>query len=97
MRLLLALAMALAAAAAPARAQVDRESLDVLGWSKACSVAVQYYGYPAMGSAMFNVPITMQIGTISLQEPAKTASVDWLLNIEGKSVWDPEKAAATIA
>jgi hypothetical protein len=50
-----------------------------------------------MGSAMFNEPITMQIGTISLQEPAKTASVDWLLNIEGKSVWDPEKAAATIA
>ncbi|MBI5625263.1 MAG: hypothetical protein HY924_15910 [Elusimicrobia bacterium] len=76
----------------PARAQVDRETLEILGWAKACSVAVEYYGYPALGNAIFTEPISMQIGSISLVEPKREPVVKWLIHADGKSVWDADKA-----
>ncbi|MBI5882049.1 MAG: hypothetical protein HZB91_02975 [Elusimicrobia bacterium] len=81
----------------PSRAQVDRETVHVLGWSKACSVAVEYFGFPGVGAGLFNEPISMQIGSIALQDPALKASEDWIINAEGKAVWDPDKAAKAVS
>ncbi|MBI4676761.1 MAG: hypothetical protein HY748_04190 [Elusimicrobia bacterium] len=80
----------------PLAAQVDRERLSIIGWSKGCSVAVEYYGYPGLGAGIFNEPISIQIGSISLKQPAKTAVTDWVINAEGKAVWDQGKARKAV-
>ena len=44
--------------ASPARAQaVDRETLRLIGWNKACSVAVERLGYPELGQHSVVAPL----------------------------------------
>ncbi|MBI5211442.1 MAG: tetratricopeptide repeat protein [Elusimicrobia bacterium] len=81
----------------PAAAQeTDHERLSLVGWLKSCSVAVEYYGFPVLGSAIATDPIMVRIGTLSIGGPDSQMAKTWLIEEEGRKIWRPEQAAKTI-
>lgn len=84
----------LLALAAPARPQaVVRETLELLGWNKACSVAVSHLGYPAVGDAIADEPVMTRIGALTIAPGEESARPEWLCSWEGRRSWDAEEAA----
>ena len=84
---------ALFLAAGPAAGQtVERETFAVVGWNDACSVAIQQFGYAALGAYIKDEPVRSRIGTITIppgEDAARTVlTVDWT----GARSWERDEA-----
>ena len=79
MRALLAAACLLAAG--PAAGQtIARETFSVLGWNNACSVAVQHFGYAALGKTIQDEPVLTRIGAITIPPGENASRTVWAMN-----------------
>lgn len=88
------LLLVLASAAFPQA--VERETLRVLGWNKACSVAVEHLGYPFLGDAIQAEPIMTRVGTITIEPGAQKAKEHWLCAWDGRRSFLPEEEREAI-
>jgi tetratricopeptide (TPR) repeat protein len=89
----LALALLVGAAAAPARAADDadvaREEWKVLGWKLSeCSVALELFAYPKLGSGLYDEPVESHVGTLTIPSESEDALLAWDLAVEGKFTWN---------
>lgn len=79
----------LAALAVPAAAlDIDREEYLIIGWNNACSVAVERYGFPRLGEAIQDDPITSRIGTLSIVTDQPIVETRWILEADGANTYD---------
>jgi tetratricopeptide (TPR) repeat protein len=86
-------AILLLALAWPARAQkTDHETLEVLGWDKACGVAIAHYGYPKLGEAIQDLPSYANIGVASIAPGSQAQAVRWLYTAENQGEWSEKEA-----
>lgn len=74
--------------ATPARAlDAEREELSVIGWNKACSVAVAHLAYPRLGQAVVGEPIAARIGALTIPPGAEDFTTDWKTDWAGANTW----------
>lgn len=84
--------------AAPAAAQsVEREQLAVVGWSKACSVAVNHLGFPHRGEALYDEPVLARIGALTIAPGALEPEARWLVEWEGANTWKQDEARQAVS
>lgn len=75
--------------AAPAAAlNIEREEYKVIGWSDACSVAVERYAFPRLGEAIQGDPVTTRVGTLSITAQKPAAETHWALETDGANTYD---------
>lgn len=91
-----ALGILLLAASASAQG-VDREVLTVLGWNKACSVALTHYGYPAIGAAIADEPVAVRIGSLTIPPEGRRSRAKFLMAVNGPYAYQPAEMKASIA
>jgi len=92
------LAGLLALAAGPAAGQtVEHETLEVLGFNAACSVAVTHYAYPVLGEAIYGEPIRAQVGTLTIPPGEQKARESWLVDSDGELTWNADEAKKAVA
>lgn len=93
---LIGLALALASLApSPCRAQaIWKETFELIGWNKQCSVAVSHLGYPKVGEAIADEPLMTRLGTLTIPAEGREVSAHWLLELDGRGSWNPPAAAA---
>jgi tetratricopeptide (TPR) repeat protein len=70
---------------------VDRETLEVIGWNNACSIAVAHYGYPALGAGIADEPIAVRIGTLTITPGNKRARTKWRIAVNGAYAYQPDE------
>ena len=96
MRALLAAVWLLAVG--PAAGQmVERETLSVLGWNNACSVAVQQFGFPPLGEAVQGEPVLTRIGAITIAPGEEISRTVWAVDWKGARTWVKEEALQALA
>ncbi len=84
------LALLLLTLASPSVAlDIAREEFNVLGWTNACSVAVERYAYPYLGEAMVAEPITSRLGTLTIELKAPVTVTRWVFEADGANTYDP--------
>lgn len=88
-----ALLLALALSAAAQQSAVEREELAVLGWNDACSVAVRHEVFHQLGAAIYNEPVSIKIGALSIPAGGQKAGAEWFYEASGSGVWNPRAVA----
>jgi hypothetical protein len=79
--------------AGPAAGQtVERETFSVLGWNDACSVAVEHFGYAAIGEAVQDEPVRTRIGAIAIAPGEDTPRTVWAADWDGAGTWQKSEA-----
>jgi hypothetical protein len=76
---------------------IEHETLTVLGWNRACSVAIDLRGYPFLGDASVQDPVMLRVGSITIAPGSESATAQWLVVGDGVYSWDPAEAAAARA
>lgn len=72
---------------------VDQEKFFLIGWNRACSVALSRYGYPVLGEAIAEDPIMTRIGTLTIAPGSEAQRASWTLSLNGPRSWDPAAAS----
>lgn len=84
--------------AVPAFSQaVDRETLRLIGWNKACSAAIERLGYPEIGQAIADEPVFTRIGTVTIEPGEEKSKEKWLRSWDGRRSFQPEEAHDALA
>ncbi|UPT74044.1 MAG: hypothetical protein M0D55_19835 [Elusimicrobiota bacterium] len=84
------LALLLIGLAVPSSAlDIAREDFGVLGWTDACSVAIERYAYPYLGEAMQAEPITSRLGTLTIELKTPVTVTRWVFEADGVNTYDP--------
>ena len=74
---------------APARAlNIEREEFKIIGWTDACSVAVERYAYPKLGEAIHEEPITTRLGTLTIELKSPIVITRWVREADGANTYD---------
>lgn len=68
----------------------------LVGWNKACSVAVSNLGYPKLGEAIVGDPIKTRIGTLTIAPGKDKAKAAWKANWDGRGSWRPDYAESAL-
>jgi hypothetical protein len=68
---------------------IERNALTVIGWSRACSVAVDLRGYPFLGDASVQEPVMARVGSITIAPGSEAATAQWLVSGDGVYSWTP--------
>lgn len=68
---------------------IEHETLSVLGWNRACSVAVDLRGYPFLGDASVQEPVMERVGSITIAPGSEAATAQWLMSGDGVYSWNP--------
>lgn len=75
--------------AAPAAAlDIEREDYAVIGWTDACSVAVERYAYPVFGEAIHGEPVTSRVGTLTIELKTPVTVTRWVFEADGTNTYD---------
>lgn len=93
MRFFLPLLLLLAVPAAAL--EIEREEYAIVGWTDACSVAVERYAYPKLGQAIHGEAITTRIGTLTIVSGRPAVETRWVLEADGANTYD-QRAIARI-
>lgn len=67
--------------------EAGKEELSIIGWNKACSVAVTHLSYPRPGQAVANEPIATRIGTLTVATGEEKARARWTIDWGGANSW----------
>lgn len=79
----------LAVLAVPAAAlEIEHEEFKIIGWTDACSVAVERYAYPHLGEAMVSEPITTRVGTLTIELKTPVVITRWVFEADGANTYD---------
>lgn len=83
------LALLLLTLSSPALAlDIAREEFGVIGWTDACSVAIERYAYPYLGEAMQAEPITSRLGTLTIELKTPVTITRWVFEADGANTYD---------
>jgi hypothetical protein len=94
MSLLVLLLLAASAHAADVKdVPVSYEKFTVLGWGDGCSMVISQLGYPLVGQALADEPVSTKIGTIDIAPGEEKAAVHWRVNWRGAWTWKAKDAA----
>ena len=72
---------------------VYKETVEVIGWNKQCSVAVAQLGFPKLGEAIADEPLRTRLGTLTIAPGENEAAAAWSLELDGRGSWDPRSDA----
>ena len=75
-------------AAPTAALNIEREEYKIIGWSDACSVAIEHYAFPKLGEAIQDDPVTTRIGTLSITARNPNVETHWTLEADGANTYD---------
>jgi len=71
---------------------VARETLSVINWNNACSVALTHFGYPRLGEAIVTEPVYARIGALTLPPGNEIPVPHWRVSFDGANLWDADVA-----
>lgn len=63
-----------------------------IGWNDSCSVALQYFSYPPLGTGLRGIPDNWRIGTLSIEPGNVTVAVLWADKGMTSNAWDKGRA-----
>lgn len=84
-------------AAAPLLAQnVDHETLSVVGWNSACSIALVHSAFPVLGTDVADDPISARVAKLTIAPGEIIAKMESLLWLDGSFSWKPAEVKAAV-
>lgn len=85
------------AATTPLLAQnVDHETLSVIGWNNACSIALVHSAFPVLGTDVVDDPISARVAKLTIAPGEIVAKTESLLWLDGSFSWKPAEVKAAV-